>query len=319
MISEDKRGFALVIILGLVLLLITAAISFMLITSSEIKAVRTQGASMRAFYLAEAGLERVRHDLLRHDSNWADNKFYYGDNSEYDYINLGDNVPDLVNFYPLSYTSTSLGGGYYNVYLKNVDEDVDEVADDDVIWVKSTGTYHGKARAIQAKLVSVGGNVTSAMEAQGAINIQGSAVINGTSQEYTTISFDDIFNMSKSDMENKADTYYSTAFNNNEAAGITWISSPGTQSQITTSGWTGNGILIVDGDLKITGGTFDGIIWVIGELSVSGNPTINGGIFVESGVTVDTTVTGNATINYDAAAINAASLVSVTSWKEASP
>ena len=52
-----KRGIVLVIVLGLVLLFVITAASFMLISNSEIKMVRRQNDSTKAFYLAEAGLQ----------------------------------------------------------------------------------------------------------------------------------------------------------------------------------------------------------------------------------------------------------------------
>jgi cytoskeletal protein CcmA (bactofilin family) len=96
---------------------------------------------------------------------------------------------------------------------------------------------------------------------------------------------------------------------------ITWISNG---FEITQDGWVGGGIMIVNGDLKITGGTFDGVIWVIGKLSISGNPVINGSIFVEGEATVDTTITGTAKISFDPSAIDGAfsNLSTVLSWQE---
>ena len=92
---------------------------------------------------------------------------------------------------------------------------------------------------------------------------------------------------------------------------------------ISETGWSGSGILVVDGNLTITGGHFSGIIWVIGGLRVSGNPVIDGAIFVESGAEVDTTLTGNPTVSFDANAVSDAfgfipsiSTAHVISWKE---
>ena len=67
---EREKGIALVIVMCLVLLLVIAAASFMLTSLSEIKMVRMQNDSTRAFYIAEAGLERAHYDLEQ-DDNWA--------------------------------------------------------------------------------------------------------------------------------------------------------------------------------------------------------------------------------------------------------
>ena len=108
------------------------------------------------------------------------------------------------------------------------------------------------------------------------------------------------------------DTYYTTSFSNDPAEGITWIEPNATDPQITQAGWTGSGLLIVEDNLKITGGTFDGVIWVVGTLDISGNPVINGSIFVECEATIETTVTGNPTITFDSEAIEGIEGVSYT-------
>jgi len=140
--------------------------------------------------------------------------------------------------------------------------------------------------------------------------------------------FEDVFGVSKEDLKLVAqndypDTYYETPFNNDLASEITWINTPGDESQVTSSGWSGSGILIVENDLKMTGGTFTGVIWVMGELNmITGNPLINGAIFIESGATGEAKVAGNAEINYDEAAVqNALSVttsivLTVESWRE---
>jgi len=141
------------------------------------------------------------------------------------------------------------------------------------------------------------------------------------------LSFEDVFGVTKTEMEAIAQsqfpsTYYTSAIHNDVVTGLTWISAPGTESQITTNTWSGDGVLVVEGDLQITGGDFSGIIWVEGVLRISGNPDIEGGIFVESGISVDTTVTGNAEIDFDGDAVSDAfsyltSLsVSTDYWRE---
>ena len=85
---------------------------------------------------------------------------------------------------------------------------------------------------------------------------------------------------------------------------ITWINEDNEFKITKTGGWMGSGIMVIDGDLDISGGTFDGVIWVTGKLSISGNPVINGSIFVEGEATVDTTVTGTAVISFDQSAID---------------
>lgn len=169
------------------------------------------------------------------------------------------------------------------------------------------------------------GDITSAITASGDVEVRGSAVVNGTVDEEAVFNFEDVFGISKEAMRSGATHYYIDPPNNiTPVDHATWVDIDSTtEMNITTTGWSGNGILVVDGDLTITGGHFSGIIWVIGTLRVSGNPVIDGAIFVESGEEGDTTITGNSTISFDASAVSDAfgfipsiSAPHIIGWKE---
>jgi cytoskeletal protein CcmA (bactofilin family) len=322
-----KNGIAAVIVLGFILLLAIVAAYFMLTSLTDIKMTKRQTDSARAFYIAEAGLARARFDLDQ-DSNWADgdiNGMICGPNGSY---------------YDLPYSSTTLGGGSYSIKLRNISEETGYM--DDQIWGRSTGTYNNDSRTIQARLISaryfddLSGNVTSAVEAEAAVDIHGSVTINGDVKEYVDVDAVDIFDLTLIELEEIARDYFPATyygddpeevpFSNNVATAVTFISSPEDISQVTETGWSGDGILIVDGDFKITGGTFNGIIWVKGTLDIHGNAIINGGIFVESGVDIDTGITGTPTVSYDPDACDNAfnylvnSLPALTKdWEELTP
>jgi len=317
----DRKGLAFVIVLAFILILVIAATTFIALSGTEIRMTRRQHDSSTAFYIAEGGFERARYDL-QEDDDWID-----GD------IN-GVNIPiggDIANFYLLDYDQIdpairTLLGGEFTVWLKNV------TGEDDEIWVKSQGVYNDSIRTVRAKVKSSRrfaspSGVTSAIESEGEVEVKGSAEVNGNIEEWADLSFEDVFGVDKAEMEQIAqtyypDTYYTTPFNNDSAQGVTWIKPNATDPQITLDGWNGIGILIVEDDLKITGGTFYGVIWVIGSLRIDGNPVINGGIFVESGATIATGVIGNPTVNFDSEAVEDAfyrltSLPSmIESWQE---
>ena len=170
------------------------------------------------------------------------------------------------------------------------------------------------------------GDVTSAITASGDVTVKGSAQVNGTiDEENEVFNFEDVFGISKEAMESGAAHHYTDPANNiTPVDHSTWVDiDTATEMKITTSGWTGSGILVVDGDLTITGGHFSGVIWVIGTLRVSGNPVIDGAIFVESGAEVDTTLTGNPTVSFDSNAVSSAfgfipstSAPQIIGWKE---
>jgi hypothetical protein len=142
--------------------------------------------------------------------------------------------------------------------------------------------------------------------------IRGSVDINpgDSKREFSAINFPDLFGSSKPDVESYATYTYTNPGNDvTPVEGITWVNmTPGSELRINSRTWHGSGILIVAGDAQITGGTFDGIIYVIGKLRMSGNPVINGTILAESNTELveDTTLTGNVTINYDPEKIDTA-------------
>jgi len=319
MTAKNEKGLVLIVVLGLVMLFVLSFSCYILMSTREVISTKSQVEHVRAFYLAEAGLERVRYDLNQ-DTNWAFNS----ENADFNGIDMSavENLGATDVWYQVPYSTTaqgtSLGSGNYNVWFKNI-AGGGAILDDEIL-VKTRGTYNLNSRAIEVKLTSgrifddLSGGVTNAIEAEGSITIKGSADIypepaEDYIEEYAEISFEDIFGMTLAELkaiaqEHFPDTFYGddpeeVPFNNDPAEGLTWIDSTAEQSQITSDTWSGSGIIIVEGDLKINGGDFSGIIWVTGDVSlIAGNPEIVGGIFVECGATVDTTVTGSASITF---------------------
>jgi len=203
---------------------------------------------------------------------------------------LGMAISYLPNM-PANPFSGTLGNGEYDVTITPVSA---------YRWtIEAVGSVNTVTRRIR---VVVGPDVTTAMMLSGGLVVKGNASVSGDVGEYTTPRFEDVFGVTKAEMQVNATYKYTNPPNNKmPVEKITWITN---NFKITNSTWVGSGIMIVNGDLDISGGTFNGIIWVIGKLRISGNPVINGSIFVEGGVTVDTTVTGTAVISFDQSAID---------------
>jgi len=297
------KGVALLIAISFVVILGIGAVVIAKLHSTGIRLARRQKNSTRAFYIAEGGFERTRYDIDQ-DDDWMD-----GD------IN-GISIPlggDTANFYLFDYGQidpairTSLGGEF-TVWLKNVAGEPAE------IWIKSRGDYQNETRAVKVRLKSSRRfasptGITSAIIAGGSVELRGSVEVDGEIEQNADISFENVFGVNMAEMEQLTQTYYpatyyTTSFSNNSAEGITWIKPNATDPKITDNTWNGSGLLIVEDNLKITGGTFNGVIWVVGVLDISGNPVINGSIFVECEATIETTLTGNPTITYDQEAIS---------------
>ena len=195
---KGKEGIAFVIVLGLILILVIAAASFILISSSELKMVSRQDDSTKAFYIAEAGLAHARHDLGQ-DSTWTDNVI----NGVACFLT---NV-DSDGFYLLNYSSatrTALGGEF-TVRLKNISGVSDEIR------IKSIGTYKDATRTIRAEISATGGlgsvSVDYAIEMEGELSITSAAVTitpdpdEGGVNEGATLSFEDVFGATKEELE----------------------------------------------------------------------------------------------------------------------
>lgn len=290
----NKKGIILISAYLVIVVLVVLSAGLCARSIGEERAANKDRDLIQALWLAEAGLDRAMVEL--------------------------PNTP----------LSGSLGMGRYSTvttvlsstrYLINAKGGVP--ADDE----SNSNNSIKKVSAIIDRPVILAhpGDVTAAITANGHITVKGSSEVNGDVDEFADFSFEYLFGISKQTFRNRADHLYTDPPTSvTPVDGLTWVDLVSEDEMgITENGWSGSGILVVDGDLRITGGHFEGIIWVIGRLWVSGNPVIDGAIYVESGVEVDTTLVGNPTVNYDTDAINdafgnlpTAGEPSLISWKE---
>ena len=134
------------------------------------------------------------------------------------------------------------------------------------------------------------------------IDITGSSTVIGNVEENVDLDFETVFDMTIAQMRSIADNYYMNPPNNViPVNGITYIETTGNnQTQFTNRHWNGSGILIVNGEFLMTGGTFEGIIWVeSGRFIISGDGNVQGTIFINSEPGEQTEVTGNCDVFYD--------------------
>jgi hypothetical protein len=277
--TTNKSG----VILGLVVIVLVVAnvLGIGLLSQSAMNAIEVvkKVKSNQAFWIAEGGLGMA-----------------------ISYLSKNMNMPEINPF------SGTLGNGEYDVTIT-------PVSGFSYRWtIESVGSVNIVTRRIRVVVV-VRPDVTTAMMVSGDLDVKGNAVV-GPNEPGTTPCFEDVFGETKEEMQDNATYKYTSPPNNQTPVEkITWINN---NFQITQDGWAGSGIMIVNGDLKIAGGKFNGIIWVIGKLDISGNTVINGSIFVEGEATVDTTITGTAEISFDQSAIDAAfsNSSTVLSWQE---
>ncbi|MBU3912430.1 MAG: hypothetical protein KKD90_07610 [Candidatus Omnitrophica bacterium] len=186
---KNNKGTILIISYLVIAVLLILSAAFLSRSISENRIAERQKWSVRAFSIAEAGLERALYDLRQDfkndliDPSWAD--------GEINGIACG---PDSENFYSLPYESTLLGNGSYSIELKNV------VGKDNEIWVRSMGTLNGINIIIQSygkienlspwnNAIFAGAGSAGSM-INGNVDIRGSVHILGTGLESDDFAID---------------------------------------------------------------------------------------------------------------------------------
>lgn len=188
-------------------------------------------------------------------------------------------------------------------YIANATNDTVEVSsyasyqvDDEIFQHKSTAVVYWVPTSAQG-----------AMYANGDITVTGNAVVLGNifTNSNPRLDFEELFGMTKAQMEAIADNHYVNPPNNvSPVEDITWISG---NVMVTQNNWDGSGILVVDGNAIFNGGSFSGIMWVTGNLMINGNNGFHGAIYIEGGTQLedieDVNVLGTCLIEYDVQAI----------------
>ena len=167
-----------------------------------------------------------------------------------------------------------------------------------------TANVNGKRTQYQsiAEILYTSASFDNAITCSKDLEIRGSSTIIGNVEENVDLDFATVFGMTMAQMRAIADNDYTDPPNNvTPVNGITYIEATGNnKAHFTNHHWSGSGILIVDGEFHMTGGTFDGIIWVEGgRFMMSGNGLVQGTIFINSESDEQTKVTGNCDVYYD--------------------
>ncbi|MCM8799530.1 MAG: hypothetical protein NC900_02205 [Candidatus Omnitrophica bacterium] len=296
----NKKGLVLIfsVLVCIVLFILSGSLFFRTIIENDL--VKRYVLSTQAFWLAEAGIAEA-------------------------IVNLPNNVSGYIGDPRFSYSANVFGPfGENNLYYRINSSGSVEFID--------RGEIKKFSKNLEAVIRTEEVEPTKfkyAIETTVDLIIKGSVDINpdDSFKEFSSVSFADMFGHTKEEIKLYADYLYTDPPNNVlPCEGITWIEvSEGNAFRITSNTWYGSGILIVEGDAFITGGTFDGIIYVIGKLRMSGNPVVNGAVIAESDTELveDTTITGNVTLNYDLEKISDALnnnlkfiFVELVSWRE---
>jgi len=272
--SKNNKGFILVTCYMIIAVLVILATGFATRSIGEQRVAFKERDSIQALWLAEAGLDKAISSLASTSLSGI--------------LGSGNYATQTTSISSTRYLVTSTGGvpGIDTTNPNNIVRSITAIVEQSANEADPSG-------------------ITSAVTANGDVEVRGSAEVNGDIDANYIFDFEEIFGISKETMKNSANNSYTDPPNNlTPVNNITWVDIESLEDmRITDNNWTGSGILIVNGDVKITGGHFEGIIWVIGTLWISGDPVIDGAIFVESGAEFDTTVTGNPIVNFDSDAV----------------
>jgi len=291
---KKEKGVILVLTVTFMLVFTLLGLAAMQFAGFQAQGTGNKIASTKAFWIAEAGIQRAVTHLLKGTGN-----FTLIDIIDQDNYSVTANVTSSPALTPVRWQ------------------------------VDSTGTVIRYPFSIKKRiLIKYGPAEMDTIQTTGGLTIGGSATVEDPKEQNVTFDFETIFGMSMDAMYGIKTYYYADKDFDNKAVvnGITFIDiSAGKTVNIPSSTWQGSGLLIVRtldkkgkvvvdpdtvdpkdlGTLRIQGGTFNGILWVVGKLEMaSGNPVINGSVFVNCGKN-QTTVLGNADLNFGQDAIDA--------------
>jgi cytoskeletal protein CcmA (bactofilin family) len=165
-----------------------------------------------------------------------------------------------------------------------------------------------KSASAMVKLLPA--NIRAAVSGNGDVIVKGNAAVIGDIESNVSppLDFENILGLPKSDMESIANNIYiDPSVNQGPCANITWIkfTKPGNSYKVSSTGWSGSGLLVIDGNAEFSGGTFYGLMWITGKLRIMGNLRVEGALFVEGGTEIeDTIISGSPVIEFNLDAVS---------------
>jgi len=289
----NNRGIVFVFALLVVLIMSILVVSFFVKSASENQMANKYANSLRALWLAEAGIAKVKSNTGMSGTSG------YIDNPNHTYSVSVNLISGTVNYYNVVSTGTVIVPGGENVQRV----------------IQATI----KTNEVDSAKFKYGIETTTDLIVRGSVDINP----DNSWKEFSVLDFADLFGLTKSEMRDSADHLYSPADFPAAINGVTWVDVP-TGSTLTIAGsLAGSGILVVNGETHFSGTVdFNGIIYVIGKLTMTGTVVTNGSVLVESTTTVDTILRGNVTVNYSVTDINNALdgvrflTKEIVSWRE---
>lgn len=171
---SNQKGMALLTTLIFVFILITFGVSLLIMTSNDTKLSTLQRDSTKAFYIAEAGVERTLYNLKKDfesSEDWND-----GDINGYSLTDEDANGFQKIEYDGEDDYDVSFGDGAYTVALK--------INSSDYVTIKSKGKYDNSIRYVQvdAKIekLSIWDNAICGGSGAAGVIINGNAEFRGS-------------------------------------------------------------------------------------------------------------------------------------------
>jgi len=324
----DKRGAALVIVTVIIVIVVMIILSLMPQAVNQRQITRTSANAIRALYAAESGINRAIQDLNSNDfTAWI----ISGNIRTLSPLPLVDNGGATVGFYEVELDMADLENpdaeatGYsptVNGSERSLMVDVGRI--EAAIVAKGDVDEGGNALITGPdpnedyieefaifSFVNIFGNtmanIKSDSDTQLIINPPNNyAPVADWKESYTDDNSNGLYDLGEPFIDangnGECDEYK-----------ITWFEVPaGNKAKITATGWRGAArndvtgllddgtILVVEGNIEITGGDFYGVLYVTGNLTfAAGNSTITGTIIVDGDVEDITQVQGTTVVTYD--------------------
>jgi hypothetical protein len=330
---RNEKSFILITSFIVIIMLLSLGHAFLLTATAHSKRVERGRKSTQAFYLAEAGVDAAIYQIKNVTStgtldNIATSAGIYSSN-----WGLKSGTTDI---WTISSTGT-VDSISHKVYgeIQRMSDEVDV----------TNALYFAKDLSINGNAYQVTGDVIYG----GTSDIQHDNVTGDITQDPSINTMFDInLTALRAIAEQQGNIYDATSIQtaeepyfwhgDDEANGINVIYVEGDVNIEGPLSWTINGFLVVagdvasgdnEGDVSLTGdGTINGVIYGKGGFKLSGNVTINGGVMMggegPNGASELSTISGSIAVNYDQAFMNEvnADLIqpfatfSMLEWKE---
>lgn len=296
-----QKGVVLVLVISFMLIYTLLGLAIMEFNGFQGQWAARKVGIAQAFWLAESGVQSAI-DSLQKDTHMT----------------------------TMIIPNTVLGQGFYHATISNCDPVHPADCYNATWWIDSTGTIPYATKKIRAMY---GPHPMEAVNHKDEIDMRGSVEINGSTSQWD-FSFEQVFKKNTTDMMASCTVYHPVQNSVSPANGRAWIDLSsglsGNSLSITSAGWTGGGLMIIDAasqpglNIHIEGGTFSGIIWVIGDnIQITGNGAYSGAVFLDNeGSNKVTVLGGTANFAFDQHAIdqvfayNNISAFSVVDWQE---